>query len=268
MMRARRVARRRIPWWQTAVPSPWRSGGWRRMVRWWTGPLAIVSGLVCFGSLAAQESMTGDRFRLNGRVVTVDGGPIPDLMVVLHGVGSAGGAPVARTTSDLAGRFTLVLPDSADPAAIYFAAVRYANGLYVGPMFRIPPGAEPYEITVDGTPAFTASASSAERASGGDIGAAPGPGTRGEMLPDRGPGPHHWIAGLACLAAAAMLWMGLASSPVRPNTQRRLLRELAVLESAYQTARPRSPEESNESAAGYHRDRAALIERLRQTVQE
>lgn len=106
--------------------------------------LGSLSALLAGGLLAFQtpdpESV------LRGRVIDGDGEPLAGLVVAVHRVTEAGGAEIARTESDAAGRFEIPL---AGDDALYFAATRYGDQLHVGAPFRgPPPGDAEYVIVV------------------------------------------------------------------------------------------------------------------------
>lgn len=76
---------------------------------------------------------------LTGVALGPDDAPLAATPVVLHTVGGGGGAFVATDTTDAEGRFRFALEPTA--AGVYFAALRYEDGLYIGP--AIEAGAEP-----------------------------------------------------------------------------------------------------------------------------
>lgn len=94
--------------------------------------LAVGIGLVLpTGPLVAQE--------LSGVALDPEGGPLADVPVVLHRVGTGGGALVGTDTTGPAGEFRFQLP--ARDSSVYFAALRYEGSLYIGPATRA--GEEP-----------------------------------------------------------------------------------------------------------------------------
>jgi hypothetical protein len=98
--------------------------------------------------VAAQGSTT-----LRGRAVDPQGQPVGNAEVVLHRVGSSGGARVAVDTTDADGNFSLSTAETADSSAVYFAATRQNENLYVGEFVRPPlEQASPYELLVGGQP--------------------------------------------------------------------------------------------------------------------
>jgi hypothetical protein len=77
--------------------------------------------------------------RIRGRVLDEQGGPVPNIEVLLHRVTTTtGGSTVDSDTSDAAGAFTLVAPPETDSAAIFFVAVREGGELFMGEMMRLP----------------------------------------------------------------------------------------------------------------------------------
>lgn len=99
--------------------------------------LLALLGLVMLSAwLVPQRAAAQD---LNGVALGPDDAPLAATPVVLHTVGGGGGAFVATDTTDAEGRFRFEL----EPAAtgVYFAALRYEDGLYIGP--AVEAGAEP-----------------------------------------------------------------------------------------------------------------------------
>jgi hypothetical protein len=90
----------------------------------------------CFLCLFAADLRAQNTVR--GRVLDEQGGPVPNIEVLLHRVTVAGGGTVAADTSDASGAFTLVAPPETDSAAIFFVAVRQAGELFMGEMMRLP----------------------------------------------------------------------------------------------------------------------------------
>lgn len=74
---------------------------------------------------------TGVGQEVIGTAVGPHGEPLAGVVVALHRIGDMGGANVASVTTDAEGRFRfqVEVPDS----ALYFAAMRYADRMYIGP---------------------------------------------------------------------------------------------------------------------------------------
>lgn len=105
-------------------------------------PVLAAVALVCAGGQAAAAQTA----TLEGQVLGPDG-PLPDLTVALHRVTDEGGANIDEVVTDDDGRFTFVLDLTAADSAVYFAATRVHDELYVGPPIREVP-LEPYVIQI------------------------------------------------------------------------------------------------------------------------
>jgi hypothetical protein len=92
---------------------------------------AVLLALAFASELTAQNT-------IRGRVVDENGGPVPNIQVLLHRVASDGGGGVAADTSDATGAFTLVAPPDTDSSALYFVAVEEGGELFMGEMQRLP----------------------------------------------------------------------------------------------------------------------------------
>lgn len=178
---------------------------------------ALAGGLLAVQAAAAQGAA------LQGQVVGPDG-PVAGLDVALHRVTPEGGANIDEATTDDEGRFTFTVNISMADSAVYFAAVRMGDELYVGTPIREVPEA-PYVIRV-------------------------GPGAA--SVPMGGAGPVNGMGGTAQPAAqdgsntgtlAVFLVIGLGILGVvvyamrntlgsGPDRRRELLVELAELEEA------------------------------------
>jgi hypothetical protein len=94
--------------------------------------LALAGGLAVFtGSAAAQPT-----FVLRGRVIDENRQPAPGLEVLLHRVTPEGGELVADTIAGPDGSFQL--SGQVSDGAVFFAAARYKDDVYIGPMLRAP----------------------------------------------------------------------------------------------------------------------------------
>jgi hypothetical protein len=172
-------------------------------LRYWTGLLAIVGGLVRFAAPAAAQTLT-----LPGQVLDPDGRPVPGLEVFLHRVAQDGGRTVAADTTDASGAFQLSV-DVDTAQAVFFVAARYEEQVHIGPMLRAPFPAGDYVLRLGSTPA-----------SGGTEAT-----TR--------PVPAEETEGTVVLATMGALLLVAAFAVLRafrPPAQRRLLLRLARLE--------------------------------------
>ncbi len=185
----------------------------------------VAGGLLFAGALAAQERSPST---LAGHVVDADGRPVAGATVAVHRVSDAGGAEIARTTTDGRGRFAVAV--ETEEAGIYFGATSHEGGLYFGALFRDPRDVpEDYLITVGLNPA-----------------AAAGP----ALPPPAPPPPNPWpVAVLLGLLGAGAVALPLASRGRRPYAVRALLHELAELEERQSADASAAPEYAAERAA-------------------
>ncbi|HEX6941185.1 MAG TPA: carboxypeptidase-like regulatory domain-containing protein [Longimicrobiales bacterium] len=203
----------------------------------WSRAACLAVGIVALGAGALHAQDAAGGARLAGRVIDAEGRPVPGLAVSAHGVSQAGGAEVARTTTDEDGRFELAF-ETRD-GATYFAAARYEGGLYVGPLFRDPRDAPAdYVIVVGRDPIAVGAGPAAGRS-------APPP------APPRGP----LLALIGVLGVGAVLWP-LTSPQRRPYAVRALLHALAELEERHAAAAV--------AGAEYEKEKTALRGRLRE----
>lgn len=114
-----------------------------------TGVLPLLALVVLFLALLAGGAVAQE---LTGVALAPDGEPLAATPVVLHRVGGGGGAFIASDTTDAEGGFRFYL----EPAetGVYFAALRYDEGIYIGPaieaggdavtdyVLRVEPGSE------------------------------------------------------------------------------------------------------------------------------
>lgn len=178
---------------------------------------ALALGFPCLGAAAAAQEVTGT-------AVGPAGQPLQGVTVVLHRVGTAGGALVATDTTDPAGTFRFVL-EAGDPA-MYFAALRYEGGLYVGPAIRggdaDPAPVIDYELRVGPSSEI------------GAVGAALSGGRPPAPAADIGPpggasdAAALWLAGLLALSAAGAFV--IIAPRYRWRRTRQAVMELAGLE--------------------------------------
>lgn len=84
---------------------------------------AVLAALAVASTASAQE--------IAGVALGPDGAPLVEAPVVLHRVGTGGGAVAGRDTTGPNGEFSF--PLATGDSSVYFAAVRYQDRLYVGP---------------------------------------------------------------------------------------------------------------------------------------
>lgn len=167
--------------------------------------LAVAIALAGPGGLAAQE--------LAGVALGPGGEPLTDVPVVLHRVGTAGGALAGTDTTGAAGEFRFRLP--AD-SSIYFAALRYEGSLYIGPAVRA--GDEPQtEYVLQVAPGAEVGAVGTALSNA----AAPAPATARPAPASTDAGAIALVTVLALTAAAVFLYTA-------PRYRRRRTREALV----------------------------------------
>jgi hypothetical protein len=93
-------------------------------------PIVVALAGVIMTLMATPGAAAGQE--VQGVALDPDGDPLPGVVVALHRIGDMGsGANVASVTTDEAGRFRFEV-EVAD-SALYFAAMRYADAMYIGP---------------------------------------------------------------------------------------------------------------------------------------
>jgi hypothetical protein len=175
---------------------------------------AVLFALL-FMAGAANLGAQNASIALRGQAVNPQGQPLAGVLVVMHRVGAAGGAQLARDTTDATGAFSLTATDPVDTAAVYVAAARSDGQLYIGPFVRAP-GDNAYRLEIGGQPVAL------------DAPITPGAGAA-PLTPApaaRSPWRFALVPGVALLALAA--FMAFRSS--RPSTRRRLLIRLAAVD--------------------------------------
>lgn len=185
------------------------------------GLLTLGAALVLGQGARAQSGV------LHGRVLGANG-PVPDLPVALHRVLPDGsGSMLDQTVTDSAGRFQFQVTMAGD-SAVYFAATRMDNDLFVGPAMKdvLPTG----EYVIDVGP--NAEAIPMGAAGGGNAPVA------GELAsgPEAGGGGGYgygWLGLVAVIVAGAFI--GIITWSRRPRLsvaeqQRSRLVRLASLE--------------------------------------
>ncbi len=194
----------------------------RRMLN--ASVLALGAALVLTQAAAAQAGV------LHG-VVMGGTGPVANLDVALHRVMPDGsGDMLDQTVTDSAGRFQFSVTLSGD-SAVYFAATRIEDNLFVGPPIKgeLPSG----EYVIDVGP-------NAQAIPMGNVASAPGAGqlpTGPEAGADAGGGyGYGWVGLLAIVLVGAVI--GIMTWSRRPHLsalerQRSRLVRLAALEEDY-----------------------------------
>lgn len=190
--------------------------------------LALVALLGAAGSVGAQQ--------VNGVALGPDGSPLPEVTVALHRVGGMGGSSVASATTDAEGRFEFRI--EARDSALYFAAMRYEDRMYIGPgitgggadvegyELRAEPAAEAGAVA--GALSGTGGAGSMGGFQPGGMGAVPGGmGAAGSSAGSSDAGAY-WLVAILALAAAAIF---LTTAPgYRRRRTRDTLVQLATVE--------------------------------------
>ena len=173
------------------------------MTRRWYALLALV--VFATAPASAQDS-------IEGTVVDIQGRPVPELPVVLHGVTASGGAPLAEAVSDDSGRFAI--PALAEPGEVrlLFVAARWNGKVYLGPPIQPGTSVSDYVLEVGGTSADDMLAQ-----------APPAPGAV-----DDGPGLGALLVFLPLGVAVVLIARALRSDPGRER--RIMLRDLARIE--------------------------------------
>lgn len=195
-------------------------------LRFWTGLLAIVGGLVRFAQPAEAQQQT-----LPGQVLNAQEQPVPGLEVFLHRVTEGGGTIVATDTTDAAGEFALRVQTDA-PEAVFFVAARYEGQLHIGSMLRAPFPQASYVLRVGIDPVNVTPEVAETPAS---------PDRRGITL---------------AVMSALLLAAGIAAlRMMRPPAERRMLLRLAQLEETRDPAGRMSPDAETE--------RSRILARLR-----
>jgi hypothetical protein len=181
--------------------------------------LALLLILTGVSSRAAAQDAV-----LRGRVVDPSGLPVPDITVVLHGVGGEGGASVSQATTAADGSFELGVPGGPEPETVYFAAVRVDGSIYIGPPLQGSldhPGE--YLVVAGGDEGFTMGEGAADGALAGGQRADPGsdPAT-----------PWIWLGAL--LIGGVVILLILRRGGDTSQRRRELLLEIALLDEEYE----------------------------------
>jgi hypothetical protein len=185
---------------------------------------AALAALAFFFFMTVPSSAAAQN-TIRGRVVDENGGPVPNIEVLLHRVTKAGGGGVDSDTSDATGAFTLVAPPDADSTALYFVAVQEGGELFMGELQRLPfPDSAEYIVEAGDEPV---------------------------QLPPAVQ-PEERRAGLYVILVGVLLVAGILSFVLRrrPPAHRRILAQLASL-----------PDDDQSEATA--RRRRALYQRLK-----
>ena len=173
------------------------------MTRRWYALLALMLGLAA--PVAAQG-------RIEGTVVDIQGQPVPDLPVVLHGVTPDGGAPIAEAVSDDSGHFAIPALDTPGEVRLLFVAARWNGKVYLGPPLQPGTSVTDYVLEVGGTSADDMLAEAAP--------------TAGAI--ESGPNWGALLVFLPLAIAIILIARGVRSDPGRER--RIMLRDLARIE--------------------------------------
>lgn len=190
----------------------------------WAPPALVLATCVLPAAAAAQE--------VAGVALGPHGEPLADVVVALHRVGDVGGgAHVGSVTTDADGRFhfDVQVPDS----ALYFAAMRYADRMYIGP-----PAMGGVERVTDYVLAVDAAAEAGAVASAlsGQMGGSVATGGMGAAMPRGAAGASAaggderalWLVALIALTAAGLF---ITTAPrYRRRRTRDALIEVATVE--------------------------------------
>lgn len=183
--------------------------------------LLVLALMATGGALLPTAAMAQE---LTGVALGPDDEPLAARAVVLHRVGGGGGAFVATDTTDAEGGFRFELEPG--ESGVYFAALRYEDGMYIGP--AIEAGGDPvtgYILRVE--PGSEAGAVASALARPGPVPAAARPGavTGGGGVSDAG---AFLLVGLLALTAAVAFV--LAAPRYRRRRTRDALVRLAAIE--------------------------------------
>jgi hypothetical protein len=212
----------------------------------------LVLSLAWVAAFAVASTLAAQTVTLEGRLLDGSGSPLPAELVVLHAVISGtGGELVGRDSADAEGRFRFEVVPSAD--AVYFAALRRGDTLYVGPPVRLPEELpEVYLLVVSPESALTMGPAS----SGTGPGFAPPPPRR--VAAGRGTFP--WLIGLLAAVGAWLAYRRYATRRDPDEERRWLLVELAELDERFADRQDLEPG----ARAEYVRRRAQLERRIRE----
>jgi hypothetical protein len=213
--------------------------------------LALV--LACLAAPGVTAAgLAAQSVTLEGRLLDGAGAYLPAELVVLHVVTEgAGGELVARDSTDAEGRFRFDVLPTAD--AVYFAALRRGDTLYVGPPIRLPEEMpEQYLLVVSPETALTMGPAT----TGTGPGFAPPP----QRRVSAGRGTLPWLVGLLAAVGAWLAYRRYATRRDPDEERRWLLVELAELDERFADRQDLEPG----TRAEYLRRRAQLESRIRE----
>ena len=218
------------------------TGSWRR-------------ALLAFAVLtAASYASPAPAQQFQGVALGPDDEPLAGVSVALHRVGAGGGSTAATTITDGDGRFTF--ETAIQDSALYFAAIRYQDRMYIGPAIRGGADTEgAYEIRAVSE---AEAGRVASLLSGGGRTAGPLPSAvTGGGRSATGDAGAIWLVAILALAAAAIF---VTTAPgYRRRRGREALVELATIENQL-NGRGTAPGPGERDELSRRRD--ALRERL------
>jgi len=177
--------------------------------------------------------------------VDPQGAPMAGLEVLMHRVAGGSGANIARDTTAEDGSFTLTAEGPVQDSAVYFAAARYRNELFVGEFVRPPFDAGvSYTLVVGGQPFSLDSPLPVAPAAAPS---APAPSSS-------------WLPLLAPVLALAGVIYAAATRSSRPPRHRRLLIRLAAFDEEAAAANSDGDGAPPDEAA--QRERERIMEQL------
>ncbi len=193
------------------------------------GRLLRIPVLALLALLPALAGPTpGHAQELTGVALGPDGTPLADTPVVLHRVGEGGAGFISTDTTNAEGAFRFVLEGGGGD--IYFAALRYEGGMYIGPAVQA--GGEPvagYTLRVEPGSEAGAVASALARPGPMPVAARPSAQTRAAGRAGSDLGALLLVGLLAMAAAAAFVY---AAPRYRERRTRDALIQLAEAENA------------------------------------
>jgi hypothetical protein len=202
--------------------------------------------MVALVTAVQVANASGQSIELRGRAVDPQGAPVAGLEVLLHRVAGGSGANIARDTTGEDGSFRLTAEGPAPDSAVFFAAARYRNELFVGEFVRPPFDAGmSYTLVVGGQP-FSM-----------DSPLPVSPTTSAQPAPTPS---SSWILLLVPVLVLAGVVYAVATRSSRPTRYRRLLIRLAAFDEDAAAAAVDGDGASPDEAA--RRERERIMERL------
>lgn len=180
--------------------------------------LSVSTAIIALGFLAGAAapaaSQSTREVRIEGRAIDPQGQPVADLEILLHRVDAAGGSSLDAATTDSTGAFSVSAESAVDTSAVFFAAARYNDELYIGPFLRETDGGTPYILVVGGEPV--------------NLGAPGGPGILPPVSP--GEGPRRQLLVLLPLTGLLGVAAWALARGVRPDARRRAIMRIAAID--------------------------------------